>query len=122
MSTEKIGKIEAICLMLIIVINELIINVPNMIILDTKTGSTLNIIYVSILAVAFAYIICKLFKPFYGKDILDVSEYVGGRVLKIILGVLFILFFIYIVFQITFNILFSIPSSTSNILDKSLLV
>lgn len=96
MSAEKIGKIEAICLMLIIVINELIINVPNMIILDTKTGSTLNIIYVSILAVAFTYIICKLFKPFYGKDILDVSEYVGGRVLKIILGVLFILFFIFL--------------------------
>lgn len=96
MSSEKIGKIEAICLMLIIVINELIINVPNMIILDTKTGSTLNIIYISILAVAFTYIICKLFKPFYGKDILDVSEYVGGRVLKTILGILFILFFIFL--------------------------
>lgn len=94
MSTEKIGKIEAICLMLIIVINELIINVPNMIILDTKTGSTLNIIFVSILAIIFTYTICKLFKPFYGKDILDVSEYVGGKILKIILGILFILFFL----------------------------
>ena len=96
MSTEKIGKIEAICLMLIIVINELIINVPNMIILDTKTGSTLNMIFVSILAVAFTYIICKLFKPFYGKDILDVSEYTGGKILKTILGILFILFFVFL--------------------------
>lgn len=96
MSAEKIGKIEAICLMLIIVLNELIINVPNMIILDTKTGSTLNIIYVSILAVIFTYIICKLFKPFFGKDILDVSEYVGGKILKFILGFLFILFFIFL--------------------------
>ena len=73
MSAEKIGKFEAICLMLIIVVNELIINVPNMIILDTKTGSTLNIIYVSILAVVFTYVVCNFFKPFYGKDILDVS-------------------------------------------------
>lgn len=96
MSAEKIGKFEAICLMLIIVVNELIINVPNMIILDTKTGSTLNIIYVSILAITFTYIICKLFKPFYGKDILDVSEYVGGKVLKTILGILFLLFFIFL--------------------------
>ncbi len=94
MSAEKIGKIEAICLMLIIVVNELVLNVPNMIILDTKTGSTLNIIFVSILAVAFTYIVCKLFKPFYGKDILDISEYVGGKPLKTVLGVLFILFFI----------------------------
>lgn len=93
MSSEKIGKIEAICLMLIIVANELILNVPNMIILDTKTGSTLNIIFVSILAIAFTYFICKLFKPFYGKDILDVSEYIGGKPLKTILGILFILFF-----------------------------
>lgn len=96
MSAEKIGKIEAICLMLIIVVNELIINVPNMIILDTKTGSTLNIIFVSILAVTFTYVICKLFKPFYGKDILDISEYIGGRTLKIILGIFFILFFIFL--------------------------
>lgn len=96
MSTEKIGKIEAICLMLIIAINELIINVPNMIILDTKTGSTLNMIFVSILAVAFTYIICRLFKPFYGKDILDVSEYAGGKILKTILGILFILFFVFL--------------------------
>lgn len=96
MSAEKIGKIEAICLMLIIVVNELIINVPNMIILDTKTGSTLNMIFISILAIAFTYTICKLFKPFYGKDILDISEYVGGKTLKIILGILFILFFIFL--------------------------
>lgn len=96
MSTEKIGKIEAICLMLIIVVNELIINVPNMIILETKTGSTLNMIIVSILAIFFTFIICKLFKPFYVKDILDISEYVGGRTLKIILGILFIIFFIFL--------------------------
>ena len=96
MSAEKIGKIEAICLMLIIVVNEMIINVPNMIILDTKTGSTLNMIFVSILAIVFTYVICKLFKPFYGKDILDVSEYVGGKILKTIIGTLFILFFIFL--------------------------
>lgn len=96
MSAEKIGKIEAVCLMLIIVVNEMIINVPNMIILNTKTGSTLNMVFVSILAVVFTYTVCKLFKPFYGKDILDVAEYVGGKTLKIILGILFVLFFVFL--------------------------
>lgn len=96
MSAEKIGKIEAVCLMLIIVVNEMIINVPNMIILNTKTGSTLNMIFVSILAVVFTYTVCKLFKPFYGKDILDVAEYVGGKTLKIILGILCVLFFVFL--------------------------
>lgn len=96
MSVEKIGKIEAISLILLIMINELVLNVPNMIILPTSTGSTLNVIFVSILAIIFTFIICKLFKPFYGKDILDISEYVGGKTLKIIIGLLFILLFIFI--------------------------
>ena len=93
MSVEKISKIEAIALILIIMFNAIIINVPNIIILSTGTGTAINIIYISILAIIFTYIICKLFKPFYGKDILDISEYVGGKFLKILIGLLFIIFF-----------------------------
>lgn len=96
MSVEKIGKIEAISLVLLIVINELVLNVPSMVILPVGTGSTLNILFVSALAIFFTIIICKLFKPFTGKDILEISEYVGGKSLKIIIGILFILFFILI--------------------------
>lgn len=93
MSVEKIGKIEAIALIIIIMINSIILNVPNIIILTTESGTSLNIIFISILAIAFTYIIYKLFKPFLGKDILDISEYVGGNVLKTIVGILFIIFF-----------------------------
>ena len=94
MSVEKIGKIEAVALILIVVINEVVLNIPNIIILSTGSGSSINIIFVSLLAVIFTYIICKLLKPFLGQDILDVSDYVGGRTLKTIIGILFILFFI----------------------------
>ncbi len=94
MSVGKIGKIEAVALILIVVINEIVLNIPNIIILPTDSGSSINIIFVSILAVIFTYIICKLLKPFLGQDILDVSDYVGGRTLKTIIGILFILFFI----------------------------
>ncbi|MGN1301502.1 MAG: GerAB/ArcD/ProY family transporter [Clostridia bacterium] len=96
MSVEKIGKIEAIALILIVVINEIVLNIPNIIILSTGSGTSINIIFVSILAVIFTYIICKLFKPFLGKDILDISEYVGGKTLKTIVGILFMLFFVVI--------------------------
>ena len=91
MSVGKIGKIEAVALILIVVINEIVLNIPNIIILPTDSGSSINIIFVSILAVIFTYIICKLLKPFLGQDILDVSDYVGGRTLKTIIGILFIL-------------------------------
>lgn len=96
MTAEKIGKIEAISLMLIIILNAITLNFPNMITLSTNSGATINLIFISILAIIFTFILCKLFKPFYGKDILDVSEYVGGKPLKTIVGILFIVFFIFI--------------------------
>lgn len=96
MTIEKIGKIEAISLILVVVLNEIVLNVPTTIILSTHSGTTLNLIFIIALAIAFTLLICKLFKPFLGKDILDVSEYVGGKTLKTIVGILFILFFIFL--------------------------
>lgn len=96
MTVEKIGKIEAISLILVVVLNEIILNVPTTIILSTNSGTTLNLFFITALAIIFTLIVCKLFEPFSGKDILDVSEYVGGKILKTIIGFLFILFFIII--------------------------
>ena len=95
MST-KISNLEAICLVLIITINEIIVDTPNNIILNVGSSSIINIIYVSILAIIFAVILCKLLKNFSSKDILDISEYVGGKFLKVIVGILFLVFFILI--------------------------
>ena len=36
MNAEKIGKFEAICLILIIIVNEIVLNVPNLIIYTDK--------------------------------------------------------------------------------------
>ena len=94
MSLDKIGKLEAISLILVVMINGIVLNIPNIIILQTKTGSVINVIFISILAVIFTIIICKLFQPFYGKDILDISEYVGGKILRTIVGILFIALFL----------------------------
>lgn len=96
MTIEKIGKIEAISLILVVVLNEIVLNVPTTIILSTHSGTTLNLIFIIALAIAFTLLICKLFKPFPGKDILDVSEYVGGKILKTTIGILFILFLIFL--------------------------
>lgn len=44
----------------------------------------------------FLYIILKLFKNFSNSDIVDVAEFLGGKFLKIIIGILFISYFIII--------------------------
>ena len=91
---EKIGKVEIIFLIITVIFNNLILNIPSVIINLTGTGSLLNVIYLSIISIIFVLIISKFFKPFIGADILDVSEYLGGKYLKFIIAVLFLILFI----------------------------
>lgn len=92
-SIEKIGKIEAIALFITICVNQIIFDIPNEIFMTTGTGAWLNTIYISIIALILAIIIYKLFKNFPNKDIVDISEYVGGKFFKIITGVIFLICF-----------------------------
>ena len=94
MKAEKIGKFEAICLMIIIIVNAIVLNIPNIIVLSTGSSAIINVIYVGAIAIAFSVILFKLFDKFSGKDILDVSEYVGGKILKLIVGTAFLVFFL----------------------------
>ena len=46
MNVEKIGKFEAICLVLIIIVNEIVLNIPNLIIYSTASSAILNVIFI----------------------------------------------------------------------------
>ena len=93
---QKIGKFEAISIIIMITINQIIINLPNSIITSAGSSSWINVIYIGIIAIAFCLLICKLFKPFHSKDIMDISGYLGGKFLKASVGIIYILFFILI--------------------------
>ncbi len=95
-SLQKIGKFEAIALIIMITINQIIFNLPNTIIMNTGSSAWLNVIVISIVAILFCLLICKLFKSFPTQDIVDISEYLGGKTLKTIVGILYILFFIFV--------------------------
>ncbi len=94
MTKSKIGTLEAIMLVLTIVITHTISSLPREILVSTKSASLINLMFVSILVILFAYLISKLFKKFPGSDIIDVSEFLGGKVFKIIVGVIFISYFL----------------------------
>ena len=95
-TSQKIGTIEAIALIVIIIINQIILNLPNTIITSTGSSSWLNVIYITIIAIIFCSLICKLFKPFNSDDILGISEYLGGKTLKVIIGIAYFAFYIFI--------------------------
>lgn len=96
MEIKQISNFQAIALILIIVTNHLILGTPRTLIAETGTGTILNMIYVFILALLLLFIITKLFSNFNGKDIIDISEFLGGKVLKVIVGIVFIIYFLVI--------------------------
>lgn len=94
MTKSKIGTVEAIMLILSIVAPYAVISLPRTIITETKSGSILNIIFVTILALLITLLICRLFKKFPGLDILDISNFLGGNIFKNIIGIIFISYFV----------------------------
>lgn len=100
MITDKIGKIESIFLILSFIINLIILSIPRIIISSTGSASILNSIYISIIALLIVLFICKLLSTFPGNDILDISHFLGGKILKNIIGASFIIFFLFTAFSI----------------------
>lgn len=95
----KIGKIEAICAICIIMVNRIILNLPYAIVKNTGVGSPINLIYIGILGFLFILLINKLFEKFPNTDIIDLSEYFGGKVLKLLVSIVFIAFFFITLFM-----------------------
>lgn len=91
---EKIGRFEAITLLITLIANNIIFNISSMVLHSTGTGSWVNIIYLSILSIVFIVIVSALFKSFSNSDIVDVSEYLGGKFLKYLIATLYIIFFV----------------------------
>ena len=88
---EKINNREAIAMIISICINMAILVTSQIIIESCASSSILNTFYISIIAIAITFLICYLYKKFVGLSILDISEFLGGKPLKIIVGILFVI-------------------------------
>ena len=91
---DKIGSLEALSLLLVVVLNHVILSLPKNVIAKTGSSSLLNIIFVSILAFLFMMFIVRIFNKFPGHDILNISSFIGGKFLKYLTGILFLIYFI----------------------------
>lgn len=94
MNHTKIGTAEAIMLILCIVIIHTVLSLPRVILNSVQSAAILNIVYVTIIALLFVYLVYCLFKKFPGMDILDISEVLGGSIFKKIFGSIFIIYFV----------------------------
>ena len=94
MTKSKIGTTEAIMLILTIVITHTLLSRPREILVSTKSATILNLLFVSILAIIISLFIVRLMKNFAGLDLIDISEYLGGKVFRNIIGIIFMLYFL----------------------------
>ena len=92
MNAYKLRIYEAICLVLTILFINLVLQVPSSIISTTGSATILNIAYISIIVILLFLVIYAIFSKFPGLDIIDVGEYLGGKLLKFIIGILYITF------------------------------
>lgn len=95
MENTKIGNKEAIALLVTIAFNHIIMNVTKSIIDTTASASLLNVLYIGIVAIIFTSIVCYFLNKFPTFDLIDISDYLGGKVLKWIIGLLFVGYFIF---------------------------
>ncbi len=91
-------KFEAISLILIVMINKLILNVPYYVVSIVGSGSILNLIFIGIIDFIILLLILNLFKNFGNSDIIDISNYLGGNFFKTIISLIFTIFFIVVSF------------------------
>lgn len=94
---NKLTTREAISIICIISLCQLIINTPKIIINSCGSGTIINILYISLIALITCIIFSKLIKNFPSDDIIDISEKVGGNFFKFIIALLFIAFFILLI-------------------------
>ena len=93
----KIGKLEAIFLIVIVMMNKILLNIPKEIIKQSKTGAPVNIIFITVLALIITFIIYKYLKKFPNEDIIDIAYDVGKKPLQIAIGTLFMFLFAMII-------------------------
>ena len=88
---EKINNKEAISLIVSSSLGITVLVASQIIASTCLSSSLINTGIISIIALALTVIICALYKKFIGISFLDITEYFGGRFLKFIVGLIFLL-------------------------------
>ena len=95
MDNTKIGNKEAVALLVTITFTHIILNITKFIINLTSSASLLNILYVGIISIIFTCVVCHFLNKFPTFDLLDISNYLGGNLLKWIIGTAYVAYFVF---------------------------
>ncbi len=105
---NKLTVFEAISIITIITISQIVLDFPEYLVDLTGTGTLINLIFLAVISLIFCFIISNIFKNFSNHDIIDISEIIGGKILKFIISVIFIIFLFLLAISGVSNFLFLI--------------
>ena len=84
----KFGKWEAITFLINLICAKIFLFYPRMTVEDAGTAGWIMSIFSSMVTFILFFIFTKLYARFEGKDILDIAEHLGGKPLKISIGMI----------------------------------
>ena len=90
---EKLENIDVISFITLISINNMILFTTQALIRTSSSASLITSCILSILAIIISLILCFLAKNFQDRNFLHVSEFLGGKFFKFIIGILFVAYF-----------------------------
>ena len=82
---------EAIFLILIVLINKLLLNLPSTIVTTTSSGTLINLLFIGLIVFFVLNLFIKLLDNFPPSDILDISYFLGGKILNTLISIIYIL-------------------------------
>jgi spore germination protein (amino acid permease) len=91
------SKWEIICALITIICTQIFLNFPRVMAESAGTAGWILIIYVSIIVFILFAVISKLYKKFEGKDIIDISDYIGGNIGRVFVGTILLIYMVFIV-------------------------
>ena len=92
---EKINNKEAVSLVVSSSLGITVLVSSQIIASACLSSSLINTGYISFIALFLTFIICKLYKEFVGISFLDITDYLGGKFLKFVVGVIFFSYFLF---------------------------
>ncbi len=84
----KFGKWEAVALLINSICTKIFLNYARVSVENAGTAGWILSIYISLVTLIVFTLLIRLYKRFEGKDILEVAEMGGGKILKILTGLI----------------------------------
>jgi len=89
------GNREVITVLINVISTKIFLNYPRMATEQGGTAGWIFTLYITLLAFLGFYIIQKLYKPVEGMDLIDIGEYAGGGIVRILVGTVVVVFLTY---------------------------